>query len=226
MTATMPADPRLTPDEVRGTSFQPARRGHRGFDQGQVRAFCAKVGHELGLLLDEKASLQQEVEQLRERVLGDPDDAAAAGISPEDSHVHAVRILAKAQQTADRYVADAQEYSRELAESARRRRDEIVAEARASAAMVLEQAHGDAAKAAAGVPDSASAAPLSTADLQHLQSELTYLRTFSDVCRTHLRAYLEALVRNVDEWERVEKNSLASVRAETTAHVMIPERST
>jgi hypothetical protein len=78
--------------------------------------------------------------------------------------------------------------------------------------MVLEQAHSDARKAAAAIPASESAETMSTAELHQLQAELTYLRTFSDVCRTHLRAYLEALVQNVDEWERVEKNSLESVR--------------
>ena len=35
-----------------------------------------------------------------------------------------------------------------------------------------------------------------------LRAELAYLRTFSDVYRNHLRAYLEALLRNVEEWER------------------------
>jgi cell division septum initiation protein DivIVA len=212
MTMTMPGGPRLTPDQVRATSFQPARLGHRGLEQGQVQAFCAKVEHELMLLGDEKASLEQEIERLRKRIISGLDDDAPAGVHPKDAHVHAVRILAKAQQTADRYVADAQEYSRELAENARQRRDEIVTEAQANAEMMLKQAHSDARRAAAAVP--ASAEPLSTAELQHLQSELAYLRTFSDVCRTHLRAYLEALARNVDEWERVEKNSLASARKE------------
>jgi cell division septum initiation protein DivIVA len=215
MTVTLPAGPRLTPDQVQATLFQPARLGRRGLDQEQVRAFCAQVENELVLLLEEKASLRQEVQRLRKRVSGGPDDdAQSAGLRPEDSHVQAVRILAKAQQTADRYVADAQEYSRELAEDARRRRDEIVAEARASAAMVVEQAHRDARRAAAAVPAPASAEALSTTERQGLEAELAYLRTFSDVCRTHLRAYLEALARNVEEWERAEKRSSASIRAE------------
>ena len=60
---------------------------------------------------------------------------------PEDGHVQAVQILSKAQQTADRYVADAQQYSRALAEDARRHRDQVLAEAQASAKRVLEEAH-------------------------------------------------------------------------------------
>jgi hypothetical protein len=75
---------------------------------------------------------------------------------------------------------------------------------------MLREAHTDASRAAAAVPPSAE--PLDAGQRQELQAELAYLRTFSDVYRTHLRAYLEALVRNVDEWERAEKGSLASVR--------------
>jgi cell division septum initiation protein DivIVA len=178
-----------------------------------VRAFCAHVEHELVLLFNEKVSLQEEVERLRKRVLGGSREGAqSGGATPEDAHVQAVSVLAKAQKTADRYVADAQAYSRDLAEDARRRRDDILAETRARAELLLEEAHADASQAAAAVP--ASPEPLDAAQRQELQAELAYLRTFSDVYRTHLRAYLEALVRNVDEWERAEKNSLASVRAE------------
>lgn len=217
MTGSMYIDSRLSLNEVRATTFQPARLGHRGFDQEQVRTFHAKAEHELSLLLEEKASLAEEIGRLRGRIAGGapdgpPDAVGPNDVGPDEAHVHAVRILAKAQQTADRYVADAQDYSRELAHDARRRRDEIVEEARANAAMVLEQAHGDARKAAAAIPASESAETMSTDELHQLQAELTYLRTFSDVCRTHLRSYLEALVQNVDEWERVEKKSLESVR--------------
>lgn len=50
-----------------------------------------------------------------------------------------------------------------------------------------------------------------------LAAELASLRTFSDVYRNHLRAYLEALLRNVAEWERAEKSSLAAARADLPA---------
>jgi cell division septum initiation protein DivIVA len=211
MSVSLPTGPRLTPEQVQRTTFQPARLGRRGLDEGQIRDFCTQVEHELELLSDEKASLREEVERLRSRLLGGAhDDGPAADLRPAESHVQAVQILARAQQTADRYVSDAQEYCRELAEDARRHRDEIVSEARANAARVLERAHSDASRAAAAVPT--SAAPLSTAERQELEAELAYLRTFSDVCRTHLRAYLEALARNVEEWERAEKTSLASLR--------------
>jgi DNA-binding transcriptional regulator YiaG len=38
-----------------------------------------------------------------------------------------------------------------------------------------------------------------------VQGEIAYLRMYSQVYRTHLRTYLEVLLRNVDEWARAEQ---------------------
>jgi DivIVA domain-containing protein len=209
MTVISRTDERLTPDLVQSITFPTSRLGRRGFDEDHVRAFCAHVEQELVTLLNEKAALWEEVERLRRRILGDAEEAP--GYRPEDAHVQAVRILSNAQQTADRYVADAQQYSRQLAEDARRRRDEVLAEAKAHAERVLEEAHHQASRAAAVAMSGAPPADEGRADLH---GELAYLRTFSDVYRNHLRAYLEALLRNVEEWERAEKSSLAAARAD------------
>src|SRR5215471_18099698 len=114
---------RLTPDQVQSITFAPARFGHRGLDDEQVRVFCLRVEHELVTLLNERASLWEEVERLRRRIIDTSGDAS--GLAPEDAHIQAVRILSNAQQTADRYVADAFLNSPELTEDARRRRDEL-----------------------------------------------------------------------------------------------------
>ena len=37
------------------------------------------------------------------------------------------------------------------------------------------------------------------------EAELAYLRTFSQVCRAHLRAYLESLTVSIEEWEKAEE---------------------
>jgi DivIVA domain-containing protein len=210
MTVTSGTDQRLTPGAVQAITFPSTRLGRRGLDEEHVRAFCGQVEAELVRLLNERSSLEEEVTRLRRRVLGQAGDTSA-GYRRDDAHIQAVGILSKAQQTADRYVADAQEYSRQLAQDARRRRDEILAEARTHAAMVLEEAHGQASQAA----EAALAAPVPQAgpDRRDLEAELAYLRTFSEVYRTHLRAYLDALLRNVEEWERAEKTSLAAARA-------------
>jgi cell division septum initiation protein DivIVA len=213
MTITFSSGERLTPDQVESISFEHARLGRRGLDEEQVRAFCVQAHHELVRLLNEKAALYEEVQRLRKRVRGaDGEEGDIAVAQPEDAHVLAVRILSKAQQTADRYVADAQRYSRQLAEDARRHRDQILAEARSHAALLLEEADAGATRAATAA--AAASTPLSAAERQDLEAELAYLRTFSEVYRTHLRAYLEALLRNVDEWEGAERSSLAGVRAE------------
>jgi|SRR5215472_1750049 len=203
-------DGRLTPDQVQSVTFPTARLGRRGYDEEHVRAFCAHVERELVTLLNEKAALWEEVQRLRQRIMGHSDDLP--GYRPEDAHIQAVRVLSNAQQTADRYVADAQLYSRQLAEDARRRRDEVLSEAHRYAERVLEEAHGTATRAA----EAALTGPVSltAGERRELTAELAYLRTFSDVYRTHLRAYLEALLRNVEEWERAEKSSIAAARAD------------
>jgi DivIVA domain-containing protein len=212
MTVASGTSHRLTPDEVQAVSFPSARLGRRGLDEDHVRAFCQQVEGELVRLLNEKAALDGEVQRLRRRVLGITSEEDSAGYRREDAHLQAVRILSKAQQTADNYVAGAQDYSRQLAQDARRRRDEILAQARSHAALMLEEAHGQASQAAAVAMSESAAQPL--ADRRELEGELAYLRTFCDVYRSHLRAYLDALLRNVEEWERTEKSSIATARAE------------
>jgi DivIVA domain-containing protein len=200
-------DNRLTPDAVQAVAFPSARLGRRGLDEEHVRAFCGQVERELVRLFNERTALVDEVQRLRRRVLGLSGGDAEAGYRQDDAHVQAVRILSKAQQTADSYLADAQEYSKQLAQDARRRRDEILTEARKHAAVMLEEAHVEASHAA----EAALAAPVTKpdADRRELEAELAYLRTFSEVYRTHLHGYLDALLRNVEEWERAEKASLA-----------------
>ena len=212
MTVISGMEHRLTPDAIQAVTFPPARLGRRGLDEEHVRAFCGQVERELVRLFNERTSLADEVQRLRRRVLGLSGDESGSGHRPDDAHVQAVRILSNARQTADRYVADAQEYSRQLAEDARRRRDEIMAEAKSHAALMLEEAHGEAGRAA----EAALAVPVTqaSADRREVEAELAYLRTFSNVYRKHLHAYLDALLRNVEEWERAEKSSLAAFVAE------------
>lgn len=196
----MDGQARLTPAEVQAVTFRRAPLGRRGLDEEQVRAFLTQVEHELVRVLNEKAALADETARLRRN------GAQAANVVPEDAHIQAVRILSRAQQTADQYVADAERYSRELAEDARRNRDEILADAKNRAVHVLEEAHRQAAAAASNVTHSPT--PMSGEERRDLEREIAYLRTFADIYRTHLRSYLEALLRNVEEWERSERNSI------------------
>lgn len=202
------AESPLTPQEIREAPFPSARLGRRGLDESEVRGFCERVANELTRTLTERTALEAEVRRLRERVLG---ARSQAGATPDDAQVQAVNVLTAAQRTADRYVADAQEYSRELAQDAHLRHDEILREAQVRASMILDEAHDRAQAAADMVPpprDDGEGA----AYQREAEAELAYLRTFSRVCRTHLRAYLESLTKSIEEWEKAEEQGLMSTR--------------
>ncbi|WP_168221014.1 DivIVA domain-containing protein [Actinomadura sp. WMMA1423] len=210
---------RLTPGELHSVVFARAALGRRGYDEEQVRNFLQYVERELVKIFTDKAALADEVNRLRAQA-----SSGGRGVmAPEDAHFQAVRILSQAQQTADLYVADAERYTRELAHEARLHREAILSDAKGRAEQMLEEAHrkaaavADAAVRAAEAKPAAASAPAPAAgqgvalpdgERLALEREIAYLRTYSDVYRTHLRSYLEALLRNVDEWESSERASL------------------
>lgn len=203
---------RLTPGELHSVVFARAALGRRGFDEEQVRNFLAYVERELVQIFSDKAALADEVNRLRaQSARGTP-----GVMAPEDAHFQAVRILSQAQQTADLYVADAERYTRELAHEARLHREAILSDAKGRAEHMLEDAHRKAAAVADAAVRSAEQSPppavrpeaMPDDERRAMEREIAYLRTYSDVYRTHLRSYLEALLRNVDEWENSERASL------------------
>jgi DivIVA domain-containing protein len=203
------AESPMTPQEAREASFSSVRLGRRGVDEAEVRAFCDRVAEELARSLTQRTALESEVLRLRERVLG----REGGGPTTQDAHVQAVNVLTMAQRTADQYVADAQEYSRELAEDAHLRHDEILREAQVRASVILDESHA-AAQAAADLVQPPAGAPAGSGQ-RETDAELAYLRTFSQVCRTHLRAYLDSLSKSIEEWEKVEEQGLAAARGTT-----------
>jgi cell division septum initiation protein DivIVA len=206
---------RLTPEYLQSIQFPMARLGKRGVDEEHVRAFCEWVEGELIRLLNEKTALEQEVWRLRERVR-----ETSAGT--DDAQNEALSILLRAKQRAEKYLANAQEYSRDLAEDARRRREEIVSEAKLHASVIVDEAHaisivpaarpgdggggdrggGDRGDGDRG--DGGDGGGGGTANLD-VAAELADLRTVSQACRSHLRAHLETLARSIDEWENAEQ---------------------
>ncbi|NUR90843.1 MAG: DivIVA domain-containing protein [Nonomuraea sp.] len=131
----------LTPAQLRSTVFRRAALGKRGLDEQQVNAFIDRVEQELTVLLQEKRALSAEVERLRAYVSttekpappeqkaeveqAEPVQQAVSRV--HEAHVYAASILSQAQQTADQYMREAQDYGRELVEDARRRRAELLA---------------------------------------------------------------------------------------------------
>ncbi|WUH96909.1 DivIVA domain-containing protein [Spirillospora sp. NBC_00431] len=205
---------RLTPGELRSVEFARAALGRRGYDEEEVRNFLSYVERELVQIFNDKAALGDEVNRLRAQAAR----GANGVMAPEDAHFQAVRILSQAQQTADLYVADAERYTRELAHEARLHREAILSDAKGRAEQLLEHAHRKAAAVAdaavrtaeqhARPPAHPPGLPQPDEERRAMEREIAYLRTYSDVYRTHLRSYLEALLRNVDEWENSERASL------------------
>jgi len=183
--------------------------GRRGFEEDAVREFLGLVHDEFLRLVNERASLWQEVQRLRKRIIAGKAEGESQSVlfGEADAHVHAVRILSTAQTTADRYVADAQAYSSRVTEEARIRRDEIMREAQQYSDLILEEAHERAREAAVTALNTPTA-PQTEQEKLAAQAELAYLRTYSDVYRAHLRAYTEGVLRGIEEWEQKEAASI------------------
>ena len=213
---------RLTPEEVRNATFPLSRLGRRGFEEEAVREFLGLVHDEVLRLVNERASLWQEVQRLRKRIIAGKAEGENQSVlfGEADAHVHAVRILSTAQTTADRYVADAQAYSSRVTEEARIRRDEIMREAQQYSDLILEEAHEQAREAAVTVLN-APATPQTEQERLAAQAELAYLRTYSDVYRAHLRAYTEGVLRGIEEWEQKEAASIQEAAREAARNVPI-----
>jgi DivIVA domain-containing protein len=192
---------RLTPDELQSATFPMSRLGRRGFDEESVRRFLRSVHAEFVRLVNDRASLWQEVQRLRQRFLASTDgDPQAALFGDADAHIRALRIVSTAQLTADRCVAGAQAYGSKVTGEARRRRDHVVQQAQQRSDTFLEDARAQALEAAV----SALNLPVlrqTDRERQAVQAELAYLRTYSEFYRAHLRAYTEGLLRGIGERE-------------------------
>jgi len=202
---------RLTPDNLETITFPLTRWGRHGYEEEPVRAFLAEVQAEMLRLVNERASLWQEVQRLRRRVLGKENGNDAVLFGKDDAHVHAVRILSSAQRTADRYVADAQAYSGRLTEEARSRRDEIMIQAHQHADLLLEEARTKARAAAVAAIDGDSLAPQTDHERRAARAEIAYLRTFTEVYRKHLKIYTEDVLRTIEDWEARERSEAREV---------------
>src|SRR3954451_20247115 len=119
-------DRRLNPGDVQSVRFSNGSMLHPGYHEVEVDRFLNRVAQELARLHAEKAELRDHVHALQAR-LEDPrarlEDAEAIPV-PEAPSDQAVRLLATAQQTADTYVAEAEDFSRQMTADARARYEE------------------------------------------------------------------------------------------------------
>ncbi|HEX2073821.1 MAG TPA: DivIVA domain-containing protein [Geodermatophilus sp.] len=192
-------DRRLTPADVHHVRFSRAAMLNPGYNQGEVDHFLNRVEHEMARLIAEKAELRDRVYALEKQMEG-----AATHVPPSDQ---AVRILAVAQQTADSYVAEAEDFSRQMTADARAQYEEQVRRARENAGAIIAAAQEAAAKMVAG--GSQPAADAGERSTQELEEQAAYLKAFAQAVRTQLRAYLEALLTDVEaEWGRADPGAL------------------
>ena len=120
-------------------------------------------------------------------------------MAPSDQ---AVRILSSAQQTADAYVAEAEEFSRQMTSEARTVYEEEVRQARENAGAIIQAAQEAAAKMTGGA---AAGADTGARSMEELEEQVAYLKAFGQAVRVQLRSYLEALLSDVEnEWGRAD----------------------
>jgi DivIVA domain-containing protein len=189
---------RLSPADVQNVRFNRTSMLHRGYVDTEVDRVMSRLAEELGRLIAEKAELRDHVRALQAQVDGTP-----VPVAPSEQ---ALRILSSAQQTADNYVAEAEEFSRQVTAEARSEYEEQVRQARENAGAIIQAAQEAAAKITAGAPAAVGAEQRT---FEELQEQVAYLRAFGQSTRVHLRAYLEALLEDVEkEWGRANPSAL------------------
>jgi DivIVA domain-containing protein len=186
---------RLSPADLHNVRFTRASMMRPGYVDAEVDRVMSRVAEEIGRLIAEKAELRDQVMALQMQVEGHQ-----AQVPPSDQ---AVRILASAQLTADNYVAEAEEFSRQVTAEARTQYEEMTREARETAGAIIHAAQQAAASMAPSVVEPAQR------NLEELQEQVAYLKAFGQACRVQLRAYLEALLSDIEtEWGRADPAAL------------------
>jgi DivIVA domain-containing protein len=219
----------LTPADVHNVAFKKPPIGKRGYDEDEVDAFLDLIEAELARLIEENNDLKQQVDdmarsgppmqggqQLRQpppmppqapepRVMGPPPQSARI-----DENSQVVKVLAMAQETAEKYVSDAKTEADRMIGDARSTADRMIGEARAKADSMV----GDARTQAASLEREARGKATSLvqdAERKHneiiggleqrkgtLEKRIEELRTFEREYRTRLKSYLESQLRDLD----------------------------
>lgn len=223
----------LTPADVHNVAFKKPPIGKRGYDEDEVDAFLDLVEAELARLIEENNDLHAQVDDLQHRPMpaGPPPMAAphAPPTAPEPmpapppsppppaqmqqgpaDHGQAVRMLALAQETAEKYVTDAKAEADRLMSEARLKSDQLLNDARSKADAMLADAR---ARAESMERDARTKAQRLEQDAERKHTELVSgleekkavldkqidgLRTFEREYRTRLKTFLESQLRDLD----------------------------
>jgi DivIVA domain-containing protein len=232
-----PAD-RLTPARVRAAQFPRAAVGRRGYAAEAVDQFVRRMAEEITGRDAAEANLRAQLDRLRRalkqwqsRQLERRDTGSFPALTPEGRSVEAVNTLSHAQQQADAYIAQAQEYCRQITADARNRADAILCEAQeraeATTAQALRTFEARQAKAAAAATKEADrggagagavvagtgraatgAAGVVGVDLDELERRLVWARTFVSTLQSveaQLTSSREALNMELDALDRLRR---------------------
>lgn len=163
------------------------RREDGGYDPDEVDSFLKDLQTVLDSADHERTALRADVAQLRDRM----EDRGH-----QDIAIDAVGLLSQAQLIADKAIADAETYARDL-----------MLAARAQYRIVLERAEESAKNAA----DQAALAPMSVPAAGFAPvPEIEYVRTYARVAQVQLRAVLDALAEQIDLLGEVPKGPAAA----------------
>lgn len=156
--STSPHGGRISPSEVRSATFQQVGQG---YDAGTVHHFLNSVAD------------QMEADRVQ---------IEARGANAQDEMV---KIISQAQVLAEKFVAEAEQYSKDLVASARTQYSEILRRAEESAGS----------RAGSQVVATTSTAPEYTTPID----EIEYVRTYTKVAQVQLRAVIDALAEQVNK---------------------------
>ncbi|MFT4086859.1 MAG: DivIVA domain-containing protein [Gordonia sp. (in: high G+C Gram-positive bacteria)] len=231
---------RLTPADVHNVAFSKPPIGKRGYNEDEVDQFLDFVEAELARLIDENNDLKQRVGELESELAdarsggSEPHTqvfAAEAPVAPapapvsagdDEAGIRAARVLAMAQDTADRVTGAARGEAEALLNDARHRADSMVNEAKATSDATLADAHQ---RSEALLADAQTRAEtqvrqaqeraeflqrdaeqkhsdiMSTINQQRgvLEGRIEQLKTFEREYRTRLKTYLESQLEELQQ---------------------------
>lgn len=236
----------LTPADVHNVAFKKPPIGKRGYDEDEVDAFLDLIEAELARLIEENNDLKQQVDdmarsgpinpggpqQLRQQPPPPPPAPEPMQMAPPpppqqapriDENSQVVKVLAMAQETAEKYVSDAKSEADRMMSDARSTADRMIGEARSKADSMV----GDARTQAASVEREArgkATTMVQDAERKHneiiggleqrkgtLEKSIEQLRTFEREYRTRLKSYLESQLRDLDGRGSAEPAAVAAV---------------
>src|SRR6266496_168742 len=181
----------LTPADIHNVAFKKPSIGKRGYDEDEVDAFLDLVEAELTRLIEENNDLKAQVEDMQRsgppgprRPVPPPEQMPPP--PPVQSRIdenQVVKVLAMAQETAEKYLADAKTEADRMVGQARAAADRMSGEANALT-QEAERRHNE---IIGGLERRKTT----------LEKRIEELRTFEREYRTRLKSYLESQLRDL-----------------------------